>query len=340
MNRLARFGALSLLIPMIQGCGDKVGAWGDANSIVAVADPALWAEVEDQVYAALEPTVFTVTQEKSFTVTYTEPGDEIWGNMRKFRQMLFIGPASNRWVAEALEEADDVDELTPPQIVQIRNVWARNQLVTLLVVPEDDPVAGVEARLDDLAALFDEQYRRWARQRMFVSGADTALTDTLMTQFGFSLTLPQVYEWNRSDSVFIFRNDNPDPSELIRQIAVTWRTAGSAPVEFQTDSILAWRAALAEAHYTYPQEINLNGGRAGPIRRGSTELLEIQGSWMNPPDSGWPAGGPFILRSLVCPDQDRVYLIDAWLYAPGKEKYEYMIQLQTILESFRCEGMA
>jgi len=35
-----------------------------------------------------------------------------------------------------------------------------------------------------------------------------------------------------------------------------------------------------------------------------------------------------------------MYLIDAWLYAPGKEKYEYMIQLQTILNTFRCEGMA
>ena len=34
--------------------------------------------------------------------------------------------------------------------------------------------------------------------------------------------------------------------------------------------------------------------------------------------------------------QDRMYLLDAWLYAPGKEKYEYMIQLQTILGSFRC----
>jgi hypothetical protein len=31
-----------------------------------------------------------------------------------------------------------------------------------------------------------------------------------------------------------------------------------------------------------------------------------------------------------------MYLLDAWLYAPGKQKYEYMIQLQTILDTFRC----
>ena len=31
-----------------------------------------------------------------------------------------------------------------------------------------------------------------------------------------------------------------------------------------------------------------------------------------------------------------MYLIDAWLYAPGRDKYEYMIQLEEILGSFRC----
>ena len=42
------------------------------------------------------------------------------------------------------------------------------------------------------------------------------------------------------------------------------------------------------------------------------------------------------MRAIVCEDQDRMYLLDAWLYAPGKEKYEYMIQLETILDSFSC----
>jgi hypothetical protein len=38
----------------------------------------------------------------------------------------------------------------------------------------------------------------------------------------------------------------------------------------------------------------------------------------------------------VCEEQDRIYLIDAWLYAPGDEKYEYMIQLDQIVASFDC----
>ena len=40
--------------------------------------------------------------------------------------------------------------------------------------------------------------------------------------------------------------------------------------------------------------------------------------------------------SVACPAQDRLYFLDSWLYAPGKDKWEYIIQLETILQTFRC----
>lgn len=338
MNRSLRLALLPFVLSAA-ACGDQVGAWGDSNSIVAAVDPAVWETIQDPVYQALEPTVFTVTDEKAFTVTHAVPGDDIWNNTKKFRQMLLVGTASDFWVAQALEKVDDLGEITPPIVLQAEDVWARDQLVTILVVG-DDPASGVSARLPELAALFDDQYRTWARRKMYVSGQDTALADTLMTQHGFSLLLPQVYYWDEQDGVFVFRNDNPDPSELIRQIAVTSRSPIPPAAEFQADSILGWRAAIAAAHYTEPQVVNLDRRRAGPARLGDMQLYEIQAAWSNAPDSGWPAGGPFITRAIVCPEQDRMYLVDAWLYAPGKEKYEYMIQLQTILNTFRCGSTA
>jgi len=340
MNRLPQFALLAVLLASSSACGDQVGAWGDTNSIVAAVDPQVWPEIEEEVYRALEPTVFTVTEEKAFTVTPAVPGDDIWGNTQKFRQLLVIGTESDYWVAEALEEVDDLGEITPPMILQAENVWARNQLVTILVVSEDDPAADVRARLPQLAALFDDQYRTWARQKMYVSGQDTALADTLMTEHGFSMVFPEVYYWDQRDSVFLFRNDNPDPSELIRQIAVTWKTPIPPQDEFQAEQILLWRAEVAEDHYSEPQGVNLDRNRSGPARLGNLTAYEIQATWGNLPGSEWPAGGPFITRAIVCPDQDRMYLVDAWLYAPGKEKYEYMIQLQTILNTFRCGAAA
>ena len=46
---------------------------GEANSLIVVADDALWQQVEEQTYAALERTVYTTRNEKIFNVTQTAP---------------------------------------------------------------------------------------------------------------------------------------------------------------------------------------------------------------------------------------------------------------------------
>jgi len=31
-----------------------------------------------------------------------------------------------------------------------------------------------------------------------------------------------------------------------------------------------------------------------------------------------------------------MYLLDGWLYAPEQDQHEYMVELESILNSFRC----
>lgn len=333
--RAARFPSLLVLVVVgLTACG-KEGAYGDANSIIAVTSPEFWPEIESDVYEVLESTIQTVRDEKKFTVTYQNPADSSWLNLKRFKQMLVIGPLSDPVVAEVLAEAKE-DNFTPPQVVQVHDVWARGQQVTVLITPENNRADAVRSQLGEISTTFDQQYRRWAYNRMFISGADSALADSLYQAEGFSLVVPTVYELIANDSVFIFRNDNPDPAELIRQITVTWQTP--IPEGLQGEDLLEWRREVAAAHYTEPQLEDLSNIEAGPYQEGRIQAYQIQAVWTNAPEANWPAAGPFILRGLVCRDQNRMYLVDAWLYAPGKEKYEFMIQLETILNSFRCGG--
>jgi hypothetical protein len=39
----------------------------------------------------------------------------------------------------------------------------------------------------------------------------------------------------------------------------------------------------------------------------------------------------------VCEGQNRAYLLDSWLHAPGAATYQYVVELETILDTFRCE---
>ncbi|MCG6954860.1 MAG: DUF4837 family protein [Gemmatimonadetes bacterium] len=318
-------------VAIVSGCSSTALAYGDANSIVAAMSPDLWSKVSDDVYAALEPTIHTVRNEKTFTVTYQDPTQAAWNNLRRFRQMFVVGTGDEPWMQPAVKKART--KVDGPGLYKAYDVWARGQQVTLVILSSPDSIDQLRRDLPEINRTLDEQYREWARNRMYMSGMDSALADTLMGTARFSLMLPDVYKHAHQDSIWIFRNDNPDPSELIRQVAVTWKSP--IPVGFQPEQILDWRAQLV-THYNEGQVVDLSDAEAGPFKYRGKDAYQIQAIWKNPPDLNWPAAGPFITRAIICPAQDRMYLVDAWLYAPGKEKYEYMIQLQTILDSFRC----
>lgn len=330
---LRRGGPLAVVAAVLPAaaCETLPLSLGDENSIIVTAEAELWAEVEGPLVSALERTVFTVRDEKTFTVTYGDLGGEHWIRLRQLKRQLVVGTASDAWMAPALAKVKG--PVSPPQIAQAEDVWARGQVATLLILQEGSEAAGVAELLPGLADLYDSQFRARAVARMFVTDPDTALSRRLAEEHGFSLLVPAVYRYGDFDSVHVFRNDNPDPSELIRQFAVTWRSPLGG--EFGAEDLLAWRARIVDGHYSYPQTLRLD--RATEVREvlNGNRAYTYQAVWENPP-SEYPAAGPFIARSVECPEQGRRYLIDAWLYAPGRDKYEYMIQLEEIMNSFRC----
>lgn len=323
---------LAMLLP-VAACENRPLAMGDFNSIITTAAPALWGEVGGDLVPALERTVFTVRDEKIFTVTPAEPGTDDWFKLRMLKQQLVIGTEADPWMTPVLEKV--AEPVAAPEIAHVEDVWARGQVVTAVVLEEGNEVES----LRELAPALGDTYVDWFRSRsvarMFVTDPDTVMSRELAEKHGFSLLVPAVYRYEATDSVHVFRNDNPDPSELIRQFAVTWQS----PIQpdFGTEELLAWRARTVDGYYDYPQVVNSERVIEGPETLNGLRAYSYQAVWENPPGE-YPAGGPLIVRAVDCPEQGRRYLVDAWLYAPGRDKYEYMVQLDEITSSFRCTG--
>ncbi len=332
MRALRPLALLPVAVLGLTGCDDPRAA-GDAHAIIVGTPEAVWEQVEDVIMEALQPPVLTVREERTFRVTHQDPMDEYWGRLRAFRQVLVIGSEDDFWVREALDDVRPRRTPDPPEILQATNVWARGQVVTIVVTEPGQEAQAVEDLAPQLHELLDDQFRAYAVNRMFISGRDTALADSLQQNVGFSLTLPNVYRHQSMDSVYRFRNDNPSPAELIREVAVTWRSP--IPEEFDDEALTEWRQELVDDYYVDGQQLNLDLSDSRTVRVNGREGRQLQAIWESAPDA-WPAGGPFITRAIPCPEQDRLYLMDAWLYAPGDDKYEYMIQLNTILDSFTC----
>jgi hypothetical protein len=322
---------LPALLLAASACADSSRpAMGDVNSIIVVAADSLWSEVSDTVLSTLQPRVFAVRDEPTFQLTHTTPGSEHWGDLQRFRQLLVIGRPDDPWVADVLEAADVVPD-EGGAIVESPRVWARNQHVTAVVVPESDPAGFVLSAVDSLASLLDYRYRTWASTRMYISGHDSALVDTLRAQAGFVLDVPEVYRWRRlADNAYAFLNDNPDASQLVRWLTVTWNALPETGAT--EESVLAWRDSIAASLYDWGQST----GRERVESTATANGIEVRGVWSGLDE--FPQAGPFIARTVDCPAQNRRYLLDAWLYAPARDKYQYMIQLETLLESFGCGG--
>jgi hypothetical protein len=212
-------------------------------------------------------------------------------------------------------------------------VWARGQEVTLVLLPEESQAEQLLTVLPELGERIDTRFREYVTRRMYVSGPDTVLRARLREHAGFSVLLPQVYERISQDSVYLFRNDHPTPGRLERSFLVTWSDTAEP---LSPEAVLAWRDSVASRYYDPVQVSQREPLHTREIPGIGSHALEIQGVWSTPPDEWPPSAGPFINRVVTCPEQGRTYLLDAWLYAPREDKYEYMLQLQTILNTFEC----
>lgn len=328
---------LALVAGALAACG-RQNAMGEANSLIVVMPDTVWAEVEEATYAVLEPTIFTTRDEKQYNVTQGDPADPAFRDLRLFRNVIVAGTSTDPLMREVAEAGGiDLNQMESGRVFQVEDVWATGQIVTGVLVRQDSWAMNWERALPSILAAVDESYRDWVLRRMFATAPDTALADDLERRFGFRILVPQVYdrvvrEGAEGDSLVILRNDNPDPSVLIRSLLI----AREEGVDSLTaERALQWRASMDDVQYNVAQGIDDSGSTVTRFQIDGREALEVTGVWRDEAGN-FPAAGPFAVWMVHCPD--RTYYIDAWLYAPNEPKYEYMLQIQEILGSFRCGG--
>lgn len=328
-SKMALAAALAGVAGMA-ACG-LPSAMGEANSLIVVADDALWEQVEEQTYEALERTTYTTRNEKIFNVTQTGPESPEIGQLLLWRQILVFGTPDDPRV-QMIAEKVGRSSVEPGEVVQASNVWARGQLATAVVLQPGREAESWREHLPGLSEHLEQQFRDYVLRRMFVSGVDTATSDFLKAEFGFTLDVPRVYQRvDRGEGVVLIRNDNPDPSELIRSILIQ---RGEAVDSMAPSMVYVWRTSVDDTHYNVPQDFDVIAGTGRSFDLNGSKAVEARGTWKD--RAAYPAAGPFIGRAVRC--GENVIYFDAWLYSPNprRSKYEYMMQLEEILDSFAC----
>ncbi len=324
--------AVLFLLPA--GCSLPL-AVGKMSEVVVMADEDVWREIEPEVRGALEREVLSPRHETAFQVIFAPL--EKPGEYRKWSKLILIGSLEGRGTIGDLVTEDIRDEINAKRglLYAASDVWARNQRVFLLVTArERDILPYVRRSKDLLFSKLDDLLRAEVKEKMFLSGPNLALEDTLRDEYGFTMRFPSVYrrgEPLESPRAIRFFNVNPQRSFIIH-----WEKGEQDSLD--PLFVLDLRAELSR-HF-YPGDYVVAGRTKSEwVDFRGDKALRLEGIWENREKL---EGGVFITYAFNCEEAGRFYLLDSILFSPDprKSKYVYLIQLDTILNSFECSPAA
>ena len=330
MSSWLRTAAATACALVLAACGDR--ATGDADQIVVGADPAVWERVEQQLRQELEPTPFALSGERAFQLTHADPTASSWDEERLARQLLLIGTSEDPWINEALDRWRGPAPQVPSR-TEVADVWANGQHVLVLLLPAEGPEAALRQEVAELKNTYVQHYREYVVERMyFPEGPDQALADTIRSTASFELRVPESYDWSRRGDVLRFAPAAVQAGAPSLNVTVTWQTPIPPGARSEPLALLEWREQVAAEHYVAPQTVEPTAVRGGTTTHRGSLALQLMGTWTGAGNQR----GPFILRTVMCPIQDRMYLLDGWLHAAGQEGHEHMVEIESVLNSFRC----
>ncbi len=324
---------LIVAVTLVCGCAKPI-ATGSFREVRLLCDDREWGRVARFLREAVETPIETVEPETVFAMVRVGAG--------AFQTERF---SANLMLVAALDSPDSVGQLLRKLLPEdsqaaVRrsesflfaesDLWAADQHVAILTGPDLETLVAFVRRAGTF--LFSTLYAPLAKRavdRAYYRGGNESLRQELVEKYGWSLLLPTPWHTEAVDGedlVYFYKND-PD-----RHVMVYW--APAKMVTLSPDSCLALRRQLVWRHYDEDQ-VDQDRTHVDETTFLGMPALKIVGVWQN---EKHVMGGPFRTYCFVCPDEDRFYLLDLNVFAPGREKFPFLAQLEGIAASFTCGG--
>ena len=375
LPNLLRVACLALLAVTTLGCSDGSGpsdattetveradrsptrsltakprAFGDVNKITVLADEELLATpVGDSIRYYYQQAYPLMPQpEALYDLTFLTPDDLLTMPARKERRTFLV-------VADLRDESSPTTQMVMRDVGEekifaarenyrkgtsiVTNRWATDQLIVYLFAEGPDEVAKL------ITESFKAASERIARAdadkleaNIYQSGHASTLADSVALQTGLRIDLPSDYRkarleedfaWLRRDLGVVVQNlmvtvlPYTGEEQISRDSAIHYRNfMGRKAV--RSNTVGSYMTTNDEDLPVLTEVVDLNGNYA----------LEARGIWEMTDDY---MGGPFFTYLMPDAEAGKLYVIDAWVFAPSKGKRNYMQQLERIVQTVEVE---
>ena len=185
---------------------------------------------------------------------------------------------------------------------------------------------------------FNEVERERLEANMFGTKSTMGVAAFLRKEQGIEIRVPIGYVLADKSNDFIWLRQIE--SNRDKDIFITWKPYTS---EYQLlpDSVIEWRDQVAKKYlfedpenpvsYLVTERENFDVS-AKQVMLNKHFAMEIRALWKTNTQT---MGGPYVGYALVDQSRGRLYYIEGFAYAPGKDKREIVRELETILWTFK-----
>ncbi len=335
---MKRPGIRWLLVAIISsliwaGCGVKPESVGEFDEIYVFCDSLDWQDYRDPLKDLFGKETRMPFPEAEFLLKWRS--FDRFEQYRQYRNIILIGRLNGKdEVSRAVREA-----LTPEVVAEVekgnafyipqKNVWAEGQYVLFLVAPNKDKII---SNLYDFGSAiykdFKESYYRRLKTFMYARYENKELEEYIARHFPFTIRVQHDYfiATESLDSGYVWlRRLHPE-----RSLTVHWLPIPDT-VAITPRWIIDERNRLAQ--WIYSGDVIVEEETRGEqFEFKGYPAYRLEGTWKNPK---LVIGGPFRNITFIDRDNGMVFMIDYYVFAPGKRKRVYLDQLEIMAYTFR-----
>ncbi len=294
---------------------------GAINSLAVVMDNDLWkGKVGDKVREHFAATVVGLTwEEPMFSINHM-PTQVFSGTIRNTRNILYV-------------QKDSVN------VAHVKtNMYARPQKVGVIKgTTEAEIIENLDAQADEFINTFKSLDLK-VTQKAFLKSLNKETV--LQEKFGISLNLPSIYRIDVQKDNFVwierqiqkgtasiiayempgdyFMNDSTLVKDIVKMrdsIGATYIPGPDVP-----NKTTHMRTEPAFSPSVFPAEID------------GKEAIEVKGIW---DVKNYPMAGPFLTYIIKDKENDRILVLEGFVFAPATNKRDDVFQLEAIMKTVR-----
>lgn len=282
--------------------------------------------------------------------------------LKKYRNLVFAGGLDEssqvgRLIRKSIGE-DMVQKSRTDSSAFIaigKDIYAKPQQVIYLFAPSEEELVNRLGTHHEhvLQLISDFEYEKIAAG-LYIKGTHKEITKLINQKQGLNLKIPFDYMLMEDDTGFtwvaktiIFRDKNENILKEVQQNFMMQSfhldSADYLSINIpaaDTLQVISYPIALRDTMAWYhikgrEPHISMVSDMRWPVYQqaiqvGKLEILETRGLWFlsNP-----FRGGPYLNYSFIDQASNKLFIIDAFIYAAGSDKRKYMREMETILQS-------